>query len=197
MPQQAPVSQAFADESFHEVDGVGGFYVLAAALFKVTSFADAREAMKSLRGRRRSAKLHWNEMDELQQQTAAKAVADLDGFHVVTVGAPVPGKKQERARVRCLGQLVYELHGFGVELLVMESRTPALNRRDIRTVTGARYGLPKGTRFRIEHVKGAEEPLCWVADIVAGALRAQREGRPGLRELLDDCVYEIEVETGC
>ncbi len=197
MQHNPPANQAFADESFREVDGMAGFYVLAAAVFEVAAFEAARDAMRDLRGRRRSDKLHWNEMDDQEKQMATKAVSELDGFHIVTVGAPVPAKKQERARARCLNALVHELHSFDVKLLAMESRTRQLNARDVQVVQGARYQLPKGSQFRIDHIKGAEEPLCWAADIVAGALRAHREGRSGLRELLDDCLYEVEVDTGC
>lgn len=41
-----------------------------------------------------SDKLHWNELDDQEKQTATKAVSELDGFHIVTVGAPVPAKNE-------------------------------------------------------------------------------------------------------
>lgn len=68
---------------------------------------------------------------------------------------------------------MHELHSFDVKLLAMESRTRQLNARDVQVAQGARYQLPKGAQFRINHIKGTEEPLCWAADIVAGALRAR------------------------
>ncbi len=89
-----------------------------------------------------------------------------------------------------------ELHGYGVERLLMEGRTTALNARDVRAVQGARYELPKGSRFTIEHVPGPAEPL-WAADVVAGAVRAHREGDPDCRALLEHCVYELDMDTGC
>jgi hypothetical protein len=76
---------------------------------------------------------------------------------------------------RCLQRLVTELHGAEVTHLVVESRTVALNRRDISTVIGARFALPN--HFRIEHVAGAAEPLLRSADIVAGR-RTSAIGRP-------------------
>jgi hypothetical protein len=155
--------------------------VLAAAVFEPATYHDAREVMLGLRGRRSTKKLHWNEMDQAQQQHVAKKVGALDGFHVVAIGSPLPPKRQERAPAACLTALVMELHGMGVEELLMEARTEALNGRDVRTVRGARYALPKGTRLQVEHVPGAVEPLFWAADIVAGVCACcghRREGTP-------------------
>lgn len=187
---------AFADESFFE-HPTAGFYVLAAVVFDAAVAESAREAMLQLRGRRQTAKLHWNEMSTPQRLTAAKTLADLDGLHVVTVGAPVPAKRQERARAQCLTRLVVELAGYGVTDLVMEARTAALDRRDVTTVTGARHHLPRGTRFRVEHRPGGADALFWAADIVAGAVRAGRSGQGEHRRLLDDRIYEITVATDC
>lgn len=188
--------QAFADESFYEAV-TGGFYVLAAAMFEAGTHQAAREAMHQLRGTRRTRKLHWNEMNLQQRRNATKTVADLDGFHIVTIGSPVPAKRQERARAACLTQLVYELHGYEVTELFMEARTPALNQRDIATVRGARFALPRGAVFHLDHVPGKHEALFWAADIVAGAVRAHREGTEGFRQLLEGCVYEVNVHTNC
>lgn len=171
--------------------------MLAAAVLEAASIEHVREIMLGLRGRRATKKLHWNEMDLAQQQHAAKEVAALDGMHIVTIGTPLPLKRQERARAACLRMLVRELHGYGVTDLILEGRTNALNRRDIATVTGARFDLPKGARFRIHHTAGAAEPLLWTADIVAGAIRARYQGELSFHEILADCVYEVEVPTGC
>ncbi len=186
---------AFADESFHEAD-YGGFYVLAAAVFDEVAHEAVRAAMQELRGKRRSSKLHWNEMDARQQTTASQTVAALDGFHIVTVGTPVPRTRQERARAMCLTRLVAEPHSYSVTDLVIESRTVQLNERDIKTVQGARFSLPAGTRFHVQHVAGSQEPLLWSADIVAGAVRAHHQGNGAYRLKLEHCLYEVELGTG-
>lgn len=188
-------SLAFVDESFHEAP-TGGFYVLAAAMFDPASHELAREAMRAILGKRKTNKLHWNEMDSQQRRTAVETVGELDGFHVVAVGTPVPRRRQERARAMCLHRLVLELHGIGVNRLWIESRTRQLNGRDVATVAGARFQLPKGTIFRVDHLAGADESLLWAADIVAGAVRTHREGAGSYRLLLDSCLCEIEVATG-
>ena len=79
----------------------------------------------------------------------------------------------------------------------MEARERELNRRDVRTVTGARYALPPSADFRIDHEFAANEPLLWAADVVAGAVRSHRFGMHAPRVLLEACIYEIAIETGC
>lgn len=185
---------AYADESFHEADH-GGFYVLAAAVFDESTHDTVRATMQALRGKRRTPKLHWNEMDTRQQASAAETVAALDGFHIVTVGTPVPRTRQERARALCLGRLVTELHSYSVTDLVIEARTAQLDARDIATVRGARFSLPKGARFHVVHVPGKQEPLLWSADIVAGAVRAHHQGDGTYRRKLARCLYEVELDT--
>lgn len=128
---------------------------------------------------------------------AAHRVADVEGFHVVAVSVPVPRRRQERARAVCLTVLVPELHGFGVEQLFLETRTAELNRRDVATFQGARFALPRGSSFRVDHLPGSAEPLLWVADIVAGVVGASRRGGPIRLDLLGERVHVLEVPTGC
>lgn len=109
----------------------------------------------------------------------------------------MPRRRQERARVSCLKALVAELHGCHVGELVMEGRTPELDQRDVNTVIGARYRLPKGTVFRVRHLPGAAEPILWAADIVTGAVRAARQDQGAFLDILANCVHEIDVVTDC
>ncbi len=74
--------------------------------------------------------------------------------------------------------------------LLREAREQELNRRDVHTVAGARFLLPKGSSFHVDHDHGAGEPILWVADLVAGAVRAHRIGDPTTRDALDNCVHE-------
>jgi hypothetical protein len=88
--------RAFADESFREAD-TGGYYVVAAAVFEPGGHALAREVMRELYGRRRrGGKLHWNQKEQPEQRAVVKTLAELDALHVVTVGGPVPLRRQER-----------------------------------------------------------------------------------------------------
>jgi hypothetical protein len=188
MPQRV----AYLDESFREGDR-SGFYVLAAAVFE-TDHDQAREAMRTLRGRRRTAKLHWHEMDERDRHAAAATAASLTGAYLVAIGAPVPTRGQERARRIVLRRLVVELHRLGVAEMTAESRGSVLDRRDVELVRSVRYDLPKGTKVRLEHVRGETEPLLWVADIVAGAVRATRQGRTSYHDVLADRLTLFEID---
>uniref|UniRef100_UPI003F49ABA5 hypothetical protein n=1 Tax=Amycolatopsis sp. CA-151526 TaxID=3239921 RepID=UPI003F49ABA5 len=187
------VLQAFVDESFHE-HSTAGFYVLAAAVLPVERHAELREIMLSVRGSR-SGKLHWQVLTDAQRHEVAKRVGDFAEMQLVAVGTPVRPRRQERGRALCLQQLVRELHGAGVDGVIAEGRTSALNARDVRTVQQARHSLPKGAGLRIEHVLGAEEPLLWIPDVVAGAVRAKLHGNPAFFAPLADCVIELQVDT--
>jgi hypothetical protein len=193
-----PGSAAWSDESFQEKDE-SGFYIIAAAIVEADAADEARDAMRALRSSKRSTgKLHWSEMDHRQRQRAANTVATLGGVHLVAIGSPVPPRRQERARRKCLSELIRELHGFDVRYLHMESREPALNERDIATIVHSRrYLLPKGEGFRLDHIHGQAEPLLWIADVVAGACRLQQQGQAIYRETLGRNVMDIEVSTDC
>lgn len=187
---------AYGDESFRE-HPAEGFYVFAAVIVELGAQDLARDMLHELRGTRHISKVHWNEMDRGEQKNAAQRLAQVEGFHIVAVGSPVPQRRQERARSACLKALVPELHGFGIEELLIEARAPVLNQRDVSTVLGARLALPKGSVFHIEHLPGSADPLLWAADVVAGAVRASRQGDPVHLTLLSKRVYLLEVDTGC
>ena len=84
----------------------------------------------------------------------------------------------------CLRRLISELHGYGVEHLIMAGRTAQLNARDMQTNAGARYDLPKNTSFRLDDVVVVPSRCC-----------GQRDSH--VVALIENRVYKIEVETGC
>lgn len=188
-----PLLQAFADESFKEDDG-GGFYVLAAAVLPVDRHEELRKVMLGLRAER-TGKLHWNVLTNEQKRAVVKRVADFEELHLVSVGAPVPARRQERGRSLCLRRLMIELHALGVGLLVAEGRTAQLDARDVRTIQQSRFSLPRDATFRVQHARGADEPLLWISDVVAGAVRARQEGIPDYADQLAECVIELQVDT--
>ncbi|MER7830198.1 hypothetical protein [Streptomyces sp. NPDC095602] len=177
---------------------MNGFYVLAATIIHPAVADEVRAAIRRLKGPRDTSKAHWTEMDRRQRREAAELVAAQNGTYVVSIGTPVPKRKQERARSKCLAALIDELHGFGIDHLYIEAREPALNARDIQTVTLARQTvLPKGTRFRADHAHGSTEPLLWISDIVAGAVRAHHTGDGQYTALLGDTLLYFDVPTHC
>lgn len=144
------------------------------------------------------SKLHWNEMERPEQRKAASALAEVGAMHVVAVGSPVPRRRQERARAKCLAKLVEETRGFGLENLVLEGRTAELDRKDRKVVAAVRRSLPKGSHFpQYEHQVGTEARLLWIADLVAGVVRADRDGEPEFKQIMAEQLYEIDVRTDC
>lgn len=60
-------------------------------------------------------------------------------------------------------------------------------------IMDARYGLPKGSTFRIDHRPGSKEPALWCADIVAGAFRWKQRGNAWRHLEPQAFVYELEI----
>ncbi|NJQ02496.1 hypothetical protein [Streptomyces zingiberis] len=44
---------------------------------------------------------------------------------------------------------------------------------------------------------GSAEPLLWMSDIVAGAVRAQKQGNARYRDILGEVVMDFSIPTGC
>lgn len=125
---------------------------------------------------------------------AATTAASLTGAYLVAIGAPVPRRGQERARRIVQRRLVGELNALGVVEITAESRRNVLDRRDVELVRSVRFDLPKGTRVHLQDVRGDTEPLLWVADIVAGTVRATRQRRTSYRDLLTDRLTLFEID---
>lgn len=113
-------------------------------------------------------KLHWRDMSRKRQRDSLIALAEIERIDVVVVASPLAGRKQERARRKCLEALLPDLEGRGVECLVLESRKAA-DKRDLEYADYAK-GSHLVKSIRIEHAYGANEPKLWVADQILGAM---------------------------
>jgi hypothetical protein len=181
----APV-RAYLDESFR-LEG-SGLYVLAAVVVPPVRAEAVRAALRGDRPRRR---YHWH--DEMADSRAAMAerirALGLDAVAVATT--PVEPKRTERARRLCLLRLLWELGERGVPDVLIESR----QRRDKhdRHVIGyaQRAGqVANDLRYRFE--PPLEEPLLWLADVVAGATaRAFVEGDRTYLDVLGATVITV------
>ena len=157
---------AYGDESTRMV-GNPPFYMLGASMLAAESVPELESIYKSLPGGPR--KLHWRDMSRRRQRDSLGALSEIERVDVVVIASPLIGRKQERARRKCLQVLLPALEARGVEHLVLESRRAESDRRDLDYVEYA-----KGSHFvdsiRVEHKFGADEPRLWVADLVLGAM---------------------------
>jgi hypothetical protein len=162
---------AYVDESMRQRRDGSGIYVLAAAVLDAENADTVRHSLLAFRHRRRP--LHWRLEEPADQRKAVAAVAELDCLHVIVIGVRLDLKRQERGRRHCLKELLWMLQDHGVERVWLDSRTPALNRRDLELVQILRGYGTISDRLRVEFAKpfnGRDgEVLLWLPDVVAGA----------------------------
>lgn len=59
--------------------------------------------------------------------------------------------------------------------VALEAREARQNESDLKLLAGLRTDRHIGLELRMTHPKGPGEPLLWLADIVAGAVAADRQ----------------------
>jgi hypothetical protein len=178
-----PVLTAFVDESSRLTDA-GYCYVVAAAVV-VQDEEDVRDAVRKL-PLTPATILHWHSESNRRRREIVERVGEL---HIQAIGAgchPVAAKRQERARARLLTTLVADLAAEGVGHVVIEARQERLNRRDRSTLIAAKKAeIISGLTY--EHVDKRDEPLLWLADVLAGALSLHLAG--------DDSTFFVQLGT--
>ncbi|WP_322762835.1 hypothetical protein [Frankia sp. Cr2] len=180
------------DESLRLRVGETGLYILAAAVADVSSCPPIRDSLRSLLGRRQQ-RLHWRDEDAPRRRKVVSLVAGADLVAVVVVGAPVDRRKQERARRICMERLMYELGEMSVARVLLESRTSSLNSKDLAMVEALRGSRIMPTGLYVGHASPLAEPMLWIADAVAGAVSAARDGQHEFVTDLRHLVMTIET----
>ncbi|PZF82643.1 hypothetical protein [Jiangella anatolica] len=183
---------AYVDESIRTDDGV---YVLAAVALERVDAAAVRAAVRALEPRP-GRRFHWRDKEPYERRDAASLLADLPVLPIVTIGAPVDPRRQERGRRHCMAALLFELAEAGVEEVWLESRNPTADRRDLHVIGGFRTRRIVPGGLRIGHARPGDEPLLWAADIVAGAASAGAGGDAAYRELIGAKLTEHQVTLG-
>ena len=156
---------AYVDESLRLTGE--GLYVLAAVVVPDPRAPEVRAALRAAvpPGLRR---YHWRRESEASRAAIVEVVRSLR-VSAVVVTAPVGRTRQERARRRCLRRLVWELAQRDVRRAVLESRdhADAADRALLAFALRAGWGPPD---FEYRFGLPTDEPLLWLADIVAGAV---------------------------
>lgn len=76
--------------------------------------------------------MHWREMGRGSQAKSLRTVANTDAMTTVVIVVLINQRKQERARRKCLGALLPNLENKGIDKLVIESRNPVQDARDVQ-----------------------------------------------------------------
>jgi len=169
--------RAYIDESCREQ--LPGVFVLAAV---VVPMPRADQVRAQVRGHAQAsgARFHWHAEGSDRRVKFLEELAGLRLPAIVAVAAPIDPQRQERARRKCLEQLLWELEQRDVRDLVLESRQERRDRYDRAAIlAGQKAGqVPADLSYAFE--QPSREPLLWLPDVVASVVSAVRAGLPGL-----------------
>lgn len=154
---------AYGDESIR-VSAEPPMYLVAATIVPPDSSLAELEGMLP----RGASKLHWRDLGLKAQRESLMRVAELGSESTVVIAAPINPSKQERARRKAMEALLPLLEGMGVAKLVMESRFPAADAKDVAHFRSMRK---KGLVSAIElaFADPSEDHRLWVPDQILGA----------------------------
>lgn len=120
-------------------------------------------------------KVHWTDENDRRKHRIVQQIVDLGPINIVYSHLDARRRKTERYRRKTLESLYHELVGMEVFDLTLEARTPPQDANDRAHIVGLRsQGLD--SRLYIDHRRGGDEPLLWIADAVLGAVNAEHLG---------------------
>lgn len=159
----------FVDESLRQ--RTSGLCVIA-ALTVTGDQADLRRRLRSLL-LRQQPRFHWRAESESQRLKFIDVLTEVAGSITAYCCSSVPTKKQPRARVQCLKQLLWDLRQLpDVSHLVIESRQSHNDHHDRQVILRAQRAGAAPTTLRYDFRRPTSEPLLWLADAAAGAVTA-------------------------
>ncbi|WAA65911.1 hypothetical protein [Microbacterium oxydans] len=186
---------AFIDESEPLGAGNGGPYVMVATLplcDDAEQLDDLRRTLYAMKPRR-AAKLHWYDSVGSLRDDTVDVIGAMPLMHWAVVVRPSPGDRSERTRRACIARILWELDGLDVvSHVVFESRGAADDLRDMNMVQALRASRRLSSRMRVDHVRGADEPLLWLPDAVCGAVNGRIMGSDVWSGRLDHQLWIVE-----
>jgi len=187
---------AWIDESMRDPKpgNRDGMYIVAAGVADPLQSDQSRTAMMRLLPKA-ATRLHWHAESAARQVQIARTISTLDVTLLVVVNTRYDGRRQERARRKCMERLLNELRSRGVTRAVIESRTDSLNRKDMEMVDALRSrGEMVGLHAGFD--RPSAEPMLWIPDAVSGAVNGFRSGRrPAPLSLMGSRITIIHVGT--
>jgi len=145
-------------------------YVLVAVLLPDARRTAARSSAQRIVPRRRRFHFHQEEDREKRAMMALVAL-EAQSAHAVFV-APASARERESTRQRLLLDLASGLPRQATIELTIESREPHNDRLDRITLLQARRNGVIPADMTYEHRQPVQEPLLWLADAFAGAVRS-------------------------
>jgi hypothetical protein len=183
---------SYADESMRQRRDRSGLYAIAAPILEAERVDALRSVITILA--RGKLPFHWREAGARVRRNAIEVVAELDVLQFVVVGTGLDNARQERHRRLCLRRLLWELEQFGVSHLRLDARRPGQDTADRAAIAAWRAQQVIGSELRVDHVSAREEPLIWMADIVAGAVTTARgDGDNRFLKPLEAQLHEVTI----
>ena len=178
--ERTAMTVAYVDESIR-MTAVPPTYLMAAV---IPMSNDQLAAFESL-FQRGARKLHWRDMPAVLRKKSVRAIANMEHLTTIVTAAPLDGKKQERARAKCLAALLLALEGLGISVAVIESRND--RKADLRDIETAERLRSSGaiSSIRVNHA-GPEERMLWLPDQVLGAYGTALCGIAEAESWMDD-----------
>lgn len=180
------VMRAFLDESSRVLSDELQEYLVGAALLNARECDDVREELRPLLlpGQ---VKLHWTDESRRRRSKIIDAIVSLGPMNVVISHVSARQRRTERFRRKCLEALYYEFAAMEVHDVLLESRSVKQDKDDRAHIVALQgQGLYRG--IRIQHRRGGDEPLLWIADAVLGAVNSAESGEPDHLDALSETI---------
>ncbi|MDN6537667.1 MAG: hypothetical protein L0K73_12820 [Corynebacterium variabile] len=177
---------AYVDESSTKRGNGTQEYLVCATIIDVDAAERIREKLSSLRlpGQ---VKLHWTAESDKRRRRIIAVIAGLEVAQVLIAHRSETAPRTERYRRKCLEQLYFELQQMEILDVILESRRPGQNTKDLEHIV-ALQNRGQATGIRLSHVRGGEEPLLWIPDAVLGAFNTRFFGQDEFWSAVCDCV---------
>ena len=170
---------AFVDESRRN-----NTYLLAAAIIDPGELTKLRKLLMRLR-MPNQRELHFKKETPARRKQILSALASA-AVHV-DIYLACCRRGEERARQICVARLTDEVLKVGVTRLVFDSRE-VRDDHDLLTIRTALGKSAWGTGLFYEHLPSENDPLLWIADIVAWCYGAGGDWLRRVRPLMGDVI---------
>ena len=112
-------------------------------------------------------KLHWYHMESHMKYRSMLALEELDATYIITDAVEPAHMRAERARRKCMEQMLRILESFQVDVYTLESRNSRQDQMDLDLMLHLRRSFKVGN-IRLEHLAGSKDSRLWVPDQLLG-----------------------------